>query len=184
MGFLCSDMFDNKLEHSLSKSKIKYHKNKYKLKVSLSLFKKRGKKNHWAFFLCYVCNVLIPEEPHNIFFKKKSCLSCLTLIYILYYFLSNFKHLGYFVSFSRIILWRRKHVDLFYISFCKISPCSQKYISQCLSLFQAQILNINWISILGTSNNENFQLALSSWARMKSSLFHGEELRTQIRHLF
>lgn len=69
MGFLCSDMFHNKLEHSLSKCKIKYHKNKYKLKVSLSLFKKRGK-NHWAFLLCYVCNVLIPEEPHNIFLKK------------------------------------------------------------------------------------------------------------------
>ena len=32
---------------------------------------------------------------------------------------------------------------------------------------------INWISILGTSYNENFQLALSSWASMKSSLFHG-----------
>ena len=87
MGFLCSDMFDNKLEHSLSKSKIKYHKNKYKLTVSLSLFKKRGKKNHWAFFLCYVCNVLIPEEPHNIFFKKKimSLLSQSNLYFILFF---------------------------------------------------------------------------------------------------
>ena len=184
MGFLCSDMFDNKLEHSLSKCKIKYHKNKYKLKVSLSLFKKRGKKITGLFFYVMCVMYLFLRSLTTYSLKKKSCLSCLTLIYILYYFLSNFKHLGYFVSFSRIILWRRKHVDLFYISFCKISPCSQKYISQCLSLFQAQILNINWISILGTSNNENFQLALSSWARMKSSLFHGEELRTQIRHLF